>query len=135
MKQPERAPTERIRAIQDEMQRFERERAEAQKTVSTCEGEMIDLEHEIELAPLNRVELRKCAERLRDVRQTRRRAKDKLETLSEIMRILDKTGAIRAVDEAVRAAAQADRNRETREYRPRVRPQAAAANQRKNLKG
>jgi hypothetical protein len=37
-------------------------------------------------------------------------------------------GAIRAVDEAVRAAEQADRIREKRQYKPRVRPEAAAAN-------
>lgn len=82
-------------------------------------------------APLNRVQLRERAERLRDVRRERRAAKDQLETLTEIVRTLDKLGALRAIDEAIRAAEQADRIREKRQYAPRVRPEAAAINTRR----
>jgi hypothetical protein len=38
-------------------------------------GHPVDLEHEIELAPLNRVELRKRAEMMRDTRRRRREAR------------------------------------------------------------
>ena len=96
-------PTERIREVRQELERMVTEQREAQAVVARCEGELIDLEHEIELAPLNGVQLRKRAERLRDVRRERRAAKDQLETLAEIVRTLDKLGAIRAIDEAIRA--------------------------------
>jgi len=126
-----KTPTERIRAIKAELERMTTEQREAQAVVARCEGEQVDLEHEIELAPLNGVQLRKCAERLRDVRRQRRTAKDTLETLTEIVRTLEKLGAVRAIDEAVRAAEQADRTREKRQYVPRVRPEAAAINRKK----
>ena len=123
-----KTPTERIRAIKAEIEKMAQELKTAQAVVARCEGEMVDLEHEIELLPLNRLSLRQCAERLRDVRRERRAAKDSLETLSEIVRTLEKLGATRAIDEAIRAAEQADKTRETRQYKPRVRPEAAAAN-------
>lgn len=124
----DKTPTQRIRAVKAELERMITEQREAQAVVARCEGEQIDLEHEIELDNLDRVQLRKRAERLRDIRRERRTSKDALETLSEIVRTLDKLGATKAIDEAIRAAEQADRIREKRQYTPRVRPEAAAVN-------
>jgi hypothetical protein len=124
-------PTELIRGIQRDMTRIITWQRLAQGTVTECEGILTDLEHEIELLPLDRVALRRRAELMRDTRRRRRKAKDELETLTEICRTLEKLGAVRAVDEAVRAAEQADRNRDKRQYKPRVRPEAAAVNRKK----
>lgn len=125
---PTVTPTELIRGIQRDMTRIITWQRLAQGTVTECEGILTDLEHEIELLPLDRVALRRRAELMRDTRRRRRKAKDELETLTEICRTLEKLGAVRAVDEAVRAAEQADRNRDKRQYKPRMRPEAAAVN-------
>lgn len=113
--------SERLKAIKAEMERMAADLDEAKRTVARCEGEMQDLEHEIELLPLGRRELRERAERLRDVRRERRTAKETLEALTPAVQALDKLGATKAIDQAIWAAEGAEKAQERRQYTPRVR--------------
>jgi len=113
--------SERLMAIKAEIERMAEDLDEAKRTVSRCEGEMLDLEHEIELLTLTRRELRERAERLRDVRRARRTAKETLETLAPVMQTLEKLGATKAIDQAIWAAEAAERAQDRRQYTPRVR--------------
>jgi len=116
-----KTPTERLLAIKAEIVRMGADLEEARRTVIRCEGEMQDLEHEIELLPLGRRELRERAERLRDVRRERRAAKETQEALTPVMQTLEKLGTTKAIDYAIGAAEQVERTQDRRQYTPRVR--------------
>lgn len=114
-------PTERLQAIKAEIEQMAADLDGAKRIPTQCEGEMLDLEHEIELLPLTRRELRERAERLRDVRRERRAAKEATELLMPIVQTLDRLGATKAIEYAITAAEQVERNQDRRQYTPRVR--------------
>jgi hypothetical protein len=113
--------TERVKRFSDEINSMAQEVLVARSKVAQTEGEIMDIEHELELESLNAVELVKLAVLLRDARRARRRAKDTIETIDPILQRFDRCGVVRAIQDALREAEVLDKRMDSREYTPRVR--------------
>lgn len=119
-------PLDRLKRIAAEMDMLCADQKRAKDALAAAEGELNDLEHEIELMELNAIQLRKRAERIRDVRRARRQAKDALATLDPMMQTFERCGVVKGIQQAAREAELAEKRNGTRQYYPRVRTGAQA---------
>ena len=110
-------PVRQIKTILDTM---EKKVMKAKDDLSYSVDLIEDLLHRLEFEDLTFVEQRQCAQQIREARIARRNAKNTLDAFNQIYLTLDRCGVIKGVQQALREAEMADRQRVHKVYCPRV---------------